>query len=472
VSGSTGAPSEAAPPNLRATFARVLPLAWPVFVGQVAVIAFSTVDTVLVARYGTDDLAALAVGMAAYITIFVTFMGIVMAIGPIAGQAFGAKRHAEAGDAVHQMVWLALALSVIGVALLLVPQPFLALSKATPEVASKVHGYLAGLAVALPGALLFTIYRAFNTAVSRPKAVMALQLAGLAAKVPLSALFVWGAGPIPAMGVTGCGIATAIVMWLQCVAAWWVMRHDAFYAPFALHRPGEFLRRPDLARLRDLLRLGVPMGLGIGLEVMGFSFMAFFIARLGSNAVAGHQIAVNIVSVMFMMALALSNATGTIVAQQVGARSLALARRTGWHGMVIALAASTLLALVVGLLREPITNLYTGNAVVAATALPLLAWAGVFHVFDALQTMAAFVLRSWRIATLPMFVYAASLIGVGLGGGWFLVFSDFASHTPVWASGAKGYWVASVAGLACAALGLTALMVWGLPGRERARAAD
>ncbi len=445
----------------------MLPLAWPVLVGQVAVIAFSTVDTALVARYDVADLAALAVGVSVYITVFVALMGVVAAIGPIAGQAFGAKRLTDAGDAVHQSIWLALGLSVVGCTLLFFPQPFLALAKASPDVAHKVRAYLGALAFALPASLLFTVFRGFNTAVSRPKAVMVLQLGALALKVPLSVLFIYGWGPVAAMGVAGCGVATALAMWAQCLAAGWLLRRDPFYRPFALHRPGEWLRPPQAAKLRELVRLGVPMGGSIALEVAGFSFMAFFISRLGATPVAGHQVAVNVVTMMFMMPLALSNAVSTLVAQRVGAGDPHDARRLGWHGMGMAALASAALGLLVFALRVPIANLYTHNAVIVGAALPMLSWLVVFHFFDALQTMAAFVLRAWRIATVPMVIYALALWGVGLGGGWLLLFTPWGALAPEWMHGAQGYWIASSAGLFLATAGLTALLVWGLPAARR-----
>jgi multidrug resistance protein, MATE family len=463
---ATSSPTPAHHATLRESSARILALAWPVFIGQIAVIAFSTVDTALVARHATADLAALAIGMAVYITIFVGMMGIVLAISPIVGQAYGGHRLKDAGNAVHQAVWLAFGLAAIGAIALNFPQPFLALAKATPDVAAKVQSYLRALSFALPAALLFTVYRGFNTAVSRPKAVMVIQLGGLALKVPLSMLLVFGLGPVPSLGVMGCGIATAIVMWLQVLIAWWVMRRDPFYAPFEIHRRGEGLRKPERRLLKDMLKLGVPMGLGIGLEVMGFTFMAFFISRLGATQVAGHQIAVNLVSVMFMMPLSLANASTTLVAQRVGANDLSDARRLGWYGMALAAMASATLGVVVYLLREPITRLYTNDAAVVATVLPLLAWMVVFHFFDAIQTVAAFVLRAWRIATVPMFIYAASLIGVGLGGGWWLVFGGGAAITPEWLHGARGYWAASTLGLTCAAVALTALLAFGLPDKD------
>ena len=441
----------------RADVARLVPLAWPVLVGQVAVLMFATVDTVLVARYSATDLAALAVGGAAYITVFIGLMGVVLAVGPIVGQLYGAKRYAAAGEQLHQAVWLAIGLAFLGSALLLFPQPFLALARATPEVAEKIRGYLLALAFSLPAGLLFAAYRGFNIAVSRPKAVMALQLGGLALKVPLSALLVYGAGPVPALGVTGCGVSTAVAMWLQVVIAWQVIRRDRFYAPFALF--GHGLRPPNRPALLAQLKLGVPMGASILVEVVGFTAMAFFISRIGANAVAGHQIAANLVSLLFMVPLALSNASSTLVAQSIGAAQVPDARRIGWHGMQCAAGVALVLGTLVVFAREGIVRLYTDNEVIVAAALPLLAWVALFHFVDAMQIAAAFVLRAWRIATVPLVIYAASIWGVGLGGGYVLAF-NVGGAVPPSLHGARGFWIACTAGLAAAALGLTLFLFW------------
>ena len=449
--------SGSAPHTLRASVARIAPLAWPVLVGQVAVLMFATVDTVLVARHSAADLAAYAVGGAAYITIFIGLMGVVMAVSPIVGQLFGAKRYAAAGDQLHQAVWLALGLTGIGSTLLVFPAPFLALAQATPEVAAKVRSFLLALAVALPAGLLFAAYRGFNIAVSRPKAVMALQLGGLAIKVPLSALLVYGAGPVPSLGVTGCGIATAVALWCQVAVAWQVMKRDRFYDPFALL--GHGLRAPNRAALLAQVRLGVPMGASILVEVTGFAFMAVFISRISATAVAGHQIAANLVSLLFMVPLSLANASSTLVAQSIGAGDLRDARRMGWHSMQFVALIALLLGGTVFVGREAIVRLYTGNAVIVAAALPLLAWVGLFHFVDAMQIAASFVLRAWRIASVPLLIYAGSIWGIGLGGGYVLAF-NVGGAVPAALHGARGYWIASTAGLAAAALGLTLFLLW------------
>ena len=449
---------------------RITQLAWPVFIGQVSVVAFATVDTMLVARHSALDLAALAVGGAAYITVFIGLMGVVLALGPIVGRLLGAGRPAEAGAALHQAVWIALGLSLLGSTLLMFPGPFVALAHATPEVEAKMRDYLGALAFALPAALLFASYRGFNTAVSRPKAVMVLQLCGLALKIPLSAALVFGRPEfgLPAQGVQGCAVATAIVMWLQLGLAIAVLRGDRFYAPFQLL--GRGLDRPDRGRLAAQLRLGLPMGGAILVEVSGFSLMAIFISRLGPLPVAGHQIAVNLVSLLFMMPLALASATTTLVAQRIGAQDPDDAQRLGRHGMQLALALATVLGSAVFLTREGVLRLYASDAAVIAAALPLLAWVALFHIADAAQVVAAFVLRAWHVATLPMLIYAGSLWGVGLGGGYLLAFDVFGG-TPAALQGARGYWIAATAGLVLAALALTALLFWvqqrGGPGGRR-----
>lgn len=437
-------------PGFAHTVRRLVPLAWPVFIGQLAVMLFSTVDTVMLGRASAADLAALAVGSAAFITVFVGFMGIVLAVGPIAGRQFGAGDLPAAGHSYVQAQWLALMLSLPGSLLLWWPTPFIALAQLGPEQAAKVTAYTRPEALALPFALMFTAFRGFAQAISRPRAVMALQVGGLLLKIPLNALLIFGWGPVPALGVAGAAWASATVFLLQLLGAQWLIRHDTAYAPFRI--PHVWSVRPQAATQRALLKLGLPMGGSILVEVTGFTFMAFFIARLGETPVAGHQIAVNLVSMMFMLALAQATAAGTLVAQHLGAREPEVARAIGRHALLLCALVAGGVGALVALLREPIVQLYTSNAAAAAAALPLLVWIWFFHLADALQTVAAYVLRAYHVATLPMVIYVVALWGVGIGGGYWLAFEN--------GQGALGFWRAATLGLVVAAVLLIALVLW------------
>jgi MATE family multidrug resistance protein len=412
---------------------------------------FSTVDTLMLGRVSPIDLAALAVGSAAYITIFVGLMGVVLAVGPLVGRQFGAQDLPGSGQTFVQAQWLSLFASVPGCVVLLWPHPFIWLAQLDSTLADRVTDYTQPLALALPFALLTTAFRGFANAVSRPKAVMALQLGGLALKVPFNVVLVFGWGPIPPMGVAGCAWATTVVMLLQAACAQWLLRHDAFYRPFLV--PRLWSTQPVWQALKAQLKLGIPMGGSILVEVTGFTFMAFFIARLGATSVAGHQIAVNLVAMMFMMALALGTAGGTLVALHLGAQQVEQARTVGRHALGLCAAVAAALGGVVALAREPIVAMYTNDAAAAAAALPLLVWIWFFHLGDAVQTLSASVLRAHHVATLPMVIYVLALWGVGIGGGYWLAFGPPKL-------GAVGFWSAATAGLLVSAVLLVALQFW------------
>ena len=132
--------------NLKRDIPRLVSLAGPLLVGQLAVIAFGVMDTAMVARYSTEDLAALAISGSIFISIYVGLTGVVSALAPIAGQLFGAKRFDEIGEEVRQGWWLSIALSIVGMLILLYPQVFLSIAKASPEVEAKAVLYLQILA--------------------------------------------------------------------------------------------------------------------------------------------------------------------------------------------------------------------------------------------------------------------------------------------------------------------------------------
>jgi MATE family multidrug resistance protein len=266
-----------------------------------------------------------------------------------------------------------------------------------------------------------------------------------------------GAGPIPALGGAGAGVATALLAWLMLAMSLAIWRFDPFYARF---RSGE-LHGPRWPALREQLKLGVPIGLATMFEVTSFTFMAVLIARLGTAAVAGHQIVANLIAILFMVPLSLGIATSVLVAQSLGAGSPTTARRAALRGFRLAMSFAALAAVALWLLREPIVGLYTRDPGVAAVALSLLGLAAVFHLFDAGQGIAGFVLRGYKNTFWPMVIYGVSLWG---GGYWIgLHASPFGPPR-----GALGFWQAATVALALAAV-LLSLLAAAVAQSQRAR---
>jgi multidrug resistance protein, MATE family len=427
-------------------------LAWPILLGQLAVIANGVIDTAMTARFSSTDLAALAVGSSIYVSIFVGLNGVLQALSPIVGQLFGAKRHAEIGWEVKQGFWLATFLTCIGSLILFFPQPLLALANASPEIQEKVTLYLRILLFALPASLGFRVYASLNTAISRPKMVMAIQIGALALKVPLNSLFIFGGLGMPGFGGPGCAIATAIAAWLSFLIGFSLLRGLSFYKQFGVFESG--FVKPNWKAQAALLKLGIPIGMSYLIEVTAYTFMALFIARLGDTAVAGHQVTANFGTVLYMLPLSIASATGVLVAQAIGAHKMNAARRIGNAGILLAAILSGAMGLVIWGARDWIVRAYTPDPLVIQVALPLFLFIAFYQLFDAIQVTTAFVLRAYKVALIPTIIYALALWGVGLGGGYVLGLDPFQLPVPEFLRGPAGFWMANSVSLALVGLGL------------------
>ena len=182
---------------------KIVALAWPVLIGQLAIIAFGVIDTAMVGRFSATDLAALGLGSSIYISVYIGLTGILTALQPIAGQLFGARREAEIGEEVRQALWLAAVLSVIGFVCLYFPQPLLSIADAPPALHDRTLAYLRVLSLGLPASLAFRVYSSITNAVGKPRLVMFLQVGALMLKIPLNLWFIFGGFGVPALGGPG-----------------------------------------------------------------------------------------------------------------------------------------------------------------------------------------------------------------------------------------------------------------------------
>ena len=387
-------------------------------VSQWAGISFGVLDTAMTGHASPTDLAAMALSASIYITIFVGLMGVVHALIPILAQHFGAGSNAEVGRSWGQGVWLALGLSVVGAILMLFPDVWLSMSgDVAPDVRERIASYLRALVLAMPAALVFRTIYALGTAVSRPKLVMAINLAAIGVKALLNWVFIYGKLGLPALGATGAGMATAVVSWISLGLGLWVITHDRYYRRFQLR-----VGKPDWKSLKELLRLGIPMGGSYLVEVSAFTFMALLVAREGTLVTGGHQIMSNLAALCYMMPMALGVATAALTAQAIGAGKLDQAHRIGMAGLTLGLMGALLTAAVLLIGRPLILAAYTDKAEVAAVAATLLAVLPLFHLFDSMQCINSYLLRAYKIAVVPLLLQTVALAGVGLVGGWWFGF--------------------------------------------------
>lgn len=434
--------------------------AWAVFVGQIAVMGFGVVDTIVAGRHSDVSLAALAIGTAVFITVHVSLMGLLTGLLPIWAELHGARRHRDIGPSVRQALYIWAAASVLGMALLLHPGPLLRWTQVPADLQPVAASYLTVIGWSLPAALGFRAFSTLNQALGRPQLVSWLQVLSLGVKLPLSVWWTFGGAGVPSLGVVGCAWATFTANLLMCVLAVWLLATQRMFRPLRLWRWPE---RPHGPTLLAFARLGVPAALTLLVEITSFTLMALFVARLGTAAAGAHQIASNVAALLYMAPLSLAVAASARVGWWRGSGHELRARAVALQASWVALAVSLLLALLLLAGRHWLPAVYTTQVTVQLLAAQLLAWVAILHVADAMQTLAIFLLRCWRVTLAPLLLYGVFLWGLGLGGGYMLAYRGLGSLGPLQSPAA--FWQA-----AAAAVALTALLVQWMLRRVSARA--
>jgi multidrug resistance protein, MATE family len=434
--------------------------AFTVWVGQLAVMAFGVTDTVVAGRYDPSALAALSVGSAVYISVFVTLMGLLQATLPILSELHGANSAPAMGRVMRQSIYIWAAASALGIGLLLNARTVLQWTEVPLALQPSIEHYLTLLAGALPPSLGFRLYGNLNQALGRPKAVTWVQLLGLCCKVPLSIALTFGLGLGSGLGVIGCALATLIVNWWMLAFALWALRRGD-YQSLHLWRK---LEAPDPKRLKEMLRLGLPNAGSITVEVTSYTLMALLISRLGSTAAASHQIMSNMGALLYMVPLSLSIATSARVSYWMGANQPAKARLALGQGLQWVVVCASVTALGLYLFKTDIARLYIQNEEVVAQADRLLSWLIWYLAVDALQVFFFFMLRCHRVTVVPMLIYACLLWGVGLTGGHAMAYHGLWGHAPM--LNPQAFWISSSAALTVVSLLLGGLLAWVLSQRR------
>jgi MATE family multidrug resistance protein len=431
-----------------------------VLVGQLAVMAYGVTDTLVSGRHSEAALAALSVGSAIYISVYVALMGILQALLPVWAELHGARNFVAVGRSVRQALVLCGLSAVAGMAALLFPDGLMRWTQVPEAMRGEVGQYLAVLALALPPALLFRMYSTLNQALGKPVLVTWLQAGSLLVKIPLSIWFAFGGWGLEPQGAVGCAWATLVVQYVLLGFALWMLKTQEFYRPFHIWRLPE---RPDWPQIRGFARLGIPGGLAIMVEVTSFTLMALFIARLGVAPSASHQIASNLAAVLYMLPLSLGIATSSRASYWLGAGQPRKAHAAVTTGLKLTATAAVGLSSILWAGRHLLAAAYATQPAVISLAASLLAWVALYHLFDAVQAVCVFVLRCYRVTVAPLVVYSVLLWGVGLGGGYVLAYHGLADSdsapTPV------TFWIASTAALAATAV-IFALFLWHALGRR------
>ena len=441
-------------------FRRLGILAVPIIIAQLSQMGMGVTDAVMAGWVSATDLAGVTLGGNLFWPAMLLMSGIVMAVTPSVSQLNGAGRVGDAGTVVQQAFWIAVCGGLLVTLLLRNAEPAYRFFGVDERAIPIAVGYLATASLGLVPLLCYGALRCLAEGMSWTTPAMCISLSALPLKILLNWLFMYGSTTlgIPAMGGIGCGWSTALVMTYTFLAMVVVvsrsrMRASQVFAAFSW---------PRLGVIRDLLRVGVPIGLALLVEVGFFSVASLLIGRLGVEAVASHQIAFNVAGIAFMVPLALGMAATIRVGFNIGAGNRAAARTSAWVAVATTLAWGVCVAVVMLTARLPIVSLYTANPEVIQLAAALLAIGAVFQVFDAAQATTMGALRGYKATVAPMGIAVVAYWLVGLPVGAALCFGvggipsldealSAAFGAPI---GVHGLWWGLVVGLAVAAIAL------------------
>jgi MATE family multidrug resistance protein len=420
-------------------------LGGPLIAAQLAQISMSFVDTVMAGHLNPVGLAAVAVGGSLWMPIFVFGMGILMSVSPMVAQSFGAGRFDEIGGHVRQGLWLSLGVGLAAFFAVRSCSPALRLMEVDPAIIPIASGFLNAISWGLPAASAYLVLRGYSEAVSKTRPMMVVSLVGLATNIAGNSILMHGRFGMPRLGAVGTGVASALVMWIElAILVIWILC-DRGYRRFPVFSRWE---RPDWPRIRRLLTLGSPIGICLFMEGSMFATVSLLIGRVGADVVAGHQVALNVSSVTFMVPLGLSMAITVRVGQAVGRGAIGDARRSGLVGAGLAVCFMSLTALVMATSPHLIAAIYTNNVQVHEMAVRLLIMAAIFQIFDGAQISGAAALRGLKDTTVPMCITLLAYWGLGLPLG--------VTFGLVLGGGPQALWIGLIAGLVVAAVLLNA----------------
>jgi len=417
-------------PSIRTELRALYALAWPATVTQVGLMLTGVVDTIVVARLGSHELAAAALAQMLMWSTMSLGVGAVMGTDPIISQAHGRGDNDATALGLQRGLLVAVLSSIpICAALALTGHVLRALGQ-PPEVAALAARYNLLRLPTVPCFLVFHAYRMFLQARGQMAPATWLIYAENALNAVLAWALTFGHLGAPKLGFDGAALAGTITTIALVLGMRAIMRLPGI-AQGAMRRwdRASF----SLAGLTAVLRIGAPVGVQLWLEAFAFTFATFMVGWIGVDAVGAHQIALNLASLTFMVPLGVSMGASARVGNLIGAGDEPGVRRAVWVALGVGASVMCVSALGFAVFRTLLPRLYTEDAALIAVAAQILPLAGAFQLSDGTQVVAAGILRGmgrpnaaavvnllgYYMLALPLAYVLAFRFGLGLRGIWY-----------------------------------------------------
>lgn len=422
---------------------------FPILITQIALYLMNFFDTVMSGQISAVDLAGVAIGSSLWLPIFTGITGILMALTPIVSQLIGGKKRERVPFSIIQGLYLALVIGIVVIILgaFLVPLILNGMDL-EPTVREIAYHYLIALSLGIIPLLMYSVLRSFIDALGQTRVTMIITLISLPLNVFFNYIFIYGRFGFPKLGGVGAGLASAVTYWIIFLISLYVIKN---VSPFSTYRLFKTFFKPAFSAWKEILIIGVPIGLAIFFETSIFAAVTLLLSKFSTETIAAHQAAINFASLLYMIPLSIAMALTIAVGHEVGAKRLHDASQYSYLGISMAVGMSILSGIILLIFREQVSYLYTDNPVVAKLTQQFLIYAIFFQLSDALQAPIQGALRGYKDVNTAFVMSLISYWVIGLPVGYLT-----ANYTSL---GPFGYWLGLISGLGAGAIGLSIRLI-------------
>ncbi len=422
-------------------YKRNLNLAFPVVLSQIGQVTVQLVDNMMVGHVGTVELAASAFANNVFVIGLFFGMGITYGLTPLVGKSFSNQKTEEVVDWLkngiftHFVVAIVLSLLMLGIWFLL---PFMGQTNDVVETAKPY--YLLLCASYFPFILFFSMKQFFE-GIGNTRIAMQITLTANLINIVLNYVLIFGKFGFPELGLVGAGMGTLISrIFMPLLFALYIGRFARFRRYFVLAK-----RIPlSKAKFNSVLRIGIPIGFQIIVEVITFSIGAVMMGWLGETPLAAHQVAIGLAGFTYMISLGISQATTIRISHQMGVKNFRSLRLAAFASTHLVLFFMSVMGLIFIVAKAWLPLLFTTDEQVIIIASQLLIVAAVFQIFDGLQVIMLGALRGMADVKIPMIMAFVAYLFIGVPTSYIVTF--------LLNAGPQGIWIGYLTGLGAAGL--------------------
>ncbi len=427
--------------DFKTHFRKNLTLAYPVMLSHLGQVTVHVADSMMVGRIGKEPLAGASFANSVFIVFLVMGIGMSYAITPQTAQADGEKNIPKLTEILKNGLLVNTIFGILLTSIILLSQD-LFWHFNQPEIVVKLAlPYLQVIAISLIPFMIYQAFRQFAEGLGHTKQAMYITVTANILNIILNYIFIFGKLGFEPMGLYGAGLATMISrVFMAILMASFVYFNHRFAAYWEVFTIGNF----SWILVKQNLKLGLPMAFQLIFEVTTFSIAAIMIGWMGATPLAAHQIAINLASITYMIALGIASAATIRVGNQLGRKDHKTMRDAALTCYIMAIAFMSLAAVVFIFGRGFLPTLYIEDVQVIRQATVLLIVAGLFQLSDGIQVIGLGALRGMSDVKIPTLITLVAYWIVGLPLGYTLGFT--------FDQGATGVWIGLLAGLSIAAL--------------------